>query len=423
MASGLHESSGQDLNTFLDEASGMASSGAAAAPPRAHNQWSGRGGAAAAAAAAVEEEDTQDQPGEGECGVGEWDQEEQERITKKCCPEIIILKDGGRMQAPWHRFIPKHNNLGPHWVCELCVQKNGKRRHSTQEHLWSTEHMNKIGKGDPPNRLNLIHYEKKHNIRISDVVSHSLYGGPSSEETDGGGNQLAIQVPGASTPAVQPPGLGAPGAAAAAHQQGPRAHSTSACQRPTRAAASTSDDLNGVVKKLNEAMEQQAIAMKHVVDMVQITGEAVHEMNTRLDSLGFMLEDKLANYVNTVAQVAIGPVGTMMTAGGSDVGGGMAPSAGGGVGERSPPQHAAAAAAAGGGEQSAAAGGPAGGSAQDQRSRGGGAQEQVGDNQNRQSPSEAAAAAAEGDAQDHVSWPSYTQEEWDLWQKQQKEGH
>ena len=36
MASGLHESSGQDLNTFLDEASGMASrqpSGAAAAPP------------------------------------------------------------------------------------------------------------------------------------------------------------------------------------------------------------------------------------------------------------------------------------------------------------------------------------------------------------------------------------------------------
>ena len=165
MASGLHESSGLDLNTFLDEASGMASSGAAAAPPRAHNQWSGRG-AAAAAAAAVEEEDTQDQPGEGECGVGEWDQAEQERIMKKCCPEICILKDGGKCRAPWHRFVPVHKNIGPHYVCELCVVKNGKKRQATEEHLASTEHINRIGKGDNPSRSNLMAYERDHNIRI-----------------------------------------------------------------------------------------------------------------------------------------------------------------------------------------------------------------------------------------------------------------
>ena len=417
MASGLHESSGQDMQTFLDESSEMASSGAAAAPPRAQP---------AAAAPPPAEEDAQDQPGEGECGGGEWeewDQEEQERIVKKCCPEIAVLKDGGKIQAPWHRFIPNHKNLGPHWVCELCVAKNGRRRQSTQEHLQSTEHINKIGKGDPPNRLNLNHYEKQKNIRIVDVVSHSLFGGPSSEETDGGGNKLALQAPGASTPAVQPPGLGAPGAAAAAHQQGPRAHSTSACQRPTRAAASTSDDLNGVVKKLNEAVEQQAIAMKHVVDMVEMTGNAMQQMNTRLDSLGFMLEALTANHVNTaVAQVAFGPVGAMMTAGGRDGGGGMAPSAGGGVGERSPPQHAAAAAAAAdGGEQSAAAGGPAGGSAQDQRSRGGGAQEQDGDNQKWPTLQQAAAAAAGGGAQDQKDWQYWTQEQWDWWKKQEKE--
>ena len=138
MACGLHESSGQDLNTFLDGSSGMASdqpSGAAAAAPPAHNQA---------------EEDKPEQPGEDEySGVGEWNQAEQERIIKQICPEFAILKNGERIQAPWHRFIPYHRNLGPHWVCELCVVKSGKKRHATEEHLGSTEHINRIGKGDP----------------------------------------------------------------------------------------------------------------------------------------------------------------------------------------------------------------------------------------------------------------------------------
>ena len=172
MASGLHESSGQDMQTFLDESSEMASSGAAAAPPRAQP---------AATAPPPAEEDAHDQPGEGECGGAEWeewDQEEQERIVKKCCPEIAVLKDGGKIQAPWHRFIPNHRNLGPHWVSELCVVRQGKKRHATEEHLGSTEHINRIGKGDTPNRSNLIAYEKQHNIKIRDVVNHAAYGAP-----------------------------------------------------------------------------------------------------------------------------------------------------------------------------------------------------------------------------------------------------
>ena len=283
MASGLHESSGQDLDTFLDGSSGMASdqpSGAAAAAPPAHHQ------------AALEEEKPE-QPGEGECGGGEWeewDQEEQERIVKKCCPEIAVLKDGGKIQAPWHRFVPNHKNLGPHWVCELCSGKNGSKRQVTEHHLGSKEHLNKIGQGDHPNRTHLVVYEKDYNIKIEKVVSHEMYGGPPSPEPEEseGGNALNLQAPGAATPAGQAAGLGAPGAAAAAHQQGPRAHSTSACQRPTRAAASTSDGLDEVVKELSEAMEQQAIAMRNMIDLVQMTGEEVQRVNARLDSLGFI---------------------------------------------------------------------------------------------------------------------------------------